>query len=940
MLRKLLFAVSVLIGTVISSHGQVEWVHPQPSGFSVVKMLFSDRLNGFILNSNGDLIKTTDQGDSWKLVTNFSSVISMDLKDSTIIIGGYFGILHISDDLGKTWVRKSLAVTDNFDFVDIVNRDTVFLGGSSGKLSRTYDGGNTWKSSFISASITSLDFASGKIGYAGAYSNNILKTIDGGETWQTVLSVSDFPSSTRTLKFLDTETGFAFRDNTDMLSTKDGGKTWKKSELSNYIYALHFIDEKNGFACGESGVIYRTKNAGGNWDFASPKGIYAGYNLTAIYFIDSATGFAAGTRGRIERTRDGGQTWTSFSPHYFDISSLSIPTKTTMYMTTGKVLYKSSDAGLTWNQTTSAFPGNFSQNAVLENSHFFTADTGFVTCSDNAQAFKTYDGGQSWKQVKLINQGGTGYSNVTSLQLLNNKTGYIASTSAFGAGAIFKTVDAGDSWQAIWTSSNGINSFRQIFFIDEKTGYASNGLKLYKTTDSAHTWTAVISQALYNYSLDISSIYFHDTNTGFITAENGLLRKTTDGGASWKEISLGDQFHDDIYRINFMSRQVGFLAAEAGQIFKTYDGGNTWTRETGRFSFYKTNAITIGKDSYAYLAGQNGGIIRVKGSDTKAVLTTTSIRNCDVELTGSIGAWPGRVDSIRVEFSIGESLSFVEYLSFDFVENEEKSFLVKATALMPATVYQARIRYRENGIFEYSDSRDVNTASKPARPVIVTSAAPDFCQGDSIRLTTGIAAAYHWLQNGLPITGANNSEIVVKASGNYAVSIQFGCATGDTSEKFAVTVRPRPAKPTITVTGNQLISSGEIGNQWFHNGIAIVGAVAKQLQADSSGIYAVQVTQNNCKSEFSDNKPVALIPQVVPLAVYPNPAIDQITVPNLSGNEIMLQLSDSRGMIVYTLQTQATNPVINLRNLRPGVYMLYVTHHFTGERTNTKIVKI
>ncbi|MFA7626760.1 MAG: T9SS type A sorting domain-containing protein [Candidatus Kapaibacterium sp.] len=91
-----------------------------------------------------------------------------------------------------------------------------------------------------------------------------------------------------------------------------------------------------------------------------------------------------------------------------------------------------------------------------------------------------------------------------------------------------------------------------------------------------------------------------------------------------------------------------------------------------------------------------------------------------------------------------------------------------------------------------------------------------------------------------------------------------------------------PERPSISRQGTVLSSSSDSGNQWFFNGNLIPGARAKNYDAgQNEGLYTLQVTENSCKSEFSeayDYKVTSVINQEVKLSIFPNPAEDMITI--------------------------------------------------------------
>jgi photosystem II stability/assembly factor-like uncharacterized protein len=331
-----------------TSFGQWEWLNPRPSGYSCLNIFFTDNQNGLILNANGDLLVTTNQGGSWNLKQNFTNAVSMDLKDSTAVIAGYSGAFYISHDSGNTWQAKNSGTSDYFQFVDVVSSDTIFLANTTGKILRTYNGGDSWQSLTCDQQISSIEFINSKVGYVGVTSNYILKTTDGGATWKQNVTINFYPSNTMTIKFLDINTGFAFREHSDLLSTTDGGATWKTYDIGDDIYAFHFISKKIGFAAGEHGIMYKTNDGGLTWTWMSPDGRIEAYDLHSIYFLNSTTGFAVGARGRILKTTDGGATWKTYSPTHIDVSDLALASPTTAYATAGGSIFKTIDSGKNW----------------------------------------------------------------------------------------------------------------------------------------------------------------------------------------------------------------------------------------------------------------------------------------------------------------------------------------------------------------------------------------------------------------------------------------------------------------------------------------------------------------------------------------------------------------------------------------------------------------
>ncbi len=303
------------------------------------------------------------------------------------------------------------------------------------------------------------------------------------------------------------------------------------------------------------------------------------------------------------KTTNGGTSWSTYSPHYLPVTDIIPASKNVLYTTVGNTLYKTSDSGSTWQQLALTVGTNFKYG------YFKNADTGIVTATEYGRIYKTYNGGNSWLQINPTAP--YGYEYVNDLQFLNDSTGYIC-LRATGNCTIRKTKDLGSTWTTAWNAQYQGEIFNKVFFVDERTGYASRYEKLFKTTDSAKTWVEKWGTSSY----DINSIWFINASTGLVAGNNGLLKRTVDSGKTWTSIPLSSSYYDDIYNVRFINSSLGYLTAENSAIYKSINGGVTWMLDAQSYS-YPVTSLKFGADSSVYIAGQNGGIIR---SGTKAVL--------------------------------------------------------------------------------------------------------------------------------------------------------------------------------------------------------------------------------------------------------------------------------------------------------------------------------
>jgi photosystem II stability/assembly factor-like uncharacterized protein len=929
-----LCAIIFLLFFYTSSSAQWEWLNPKPSGYGCSKVIFTDSLKGFIHNSNGDLMVTTNQGGNWHVQKNFPLTVTMDMKDSTGVICGYAGTIYISRDNGNTWVKENTGISDYFLMADVVSRDTLFLANNNGKIYRSDDGGSSWKTFNCGIQISSIEFINSKVGYAGGSSTYILKTTDGGQTWQQNVVVNVIPSNTLAIKFFDLNNGFAYREHSKILRTTDGGNTWTPYDIGDDIFSFYFVNATTAFACGEHGVTYRTNDGGLTWQWISLTGRIYAYDLSSLYFFNSNTGFTVGARGRILKTTDGGATWNTYSPTYIDVSDLSVATPTTAYATVGNNIYKTTDRGQTWNVLGLTVGTNYAEYDVFQTCQFFSADTGFVTASDYARIYKTYDGGANWR---MISPTASFYDDVTCQQFLDKNTGFLAINIFYG-GTIVKTKDGGETWNEIWHSQFNGEVFHKIYFLDEKTGYASRYDRLFKTTDSARTWTELWDDQT------ISSIWFINTSTGFVAGENGMLKQTLDSGRTWNNISIASQFYDDIYTIRFFNNEVGYLTAENGIIYRTINSGNTW-KQYGRASFYPMRTIHFAPDSTVYIAGQWGAVLRSAIREFKIDSLDVKIsNNCTTEFSAALTSILDFADSISFQYGV-DTFNHDVNANPTAVSNSQKKVTASVNNLAPSTRYKVRVKLFHNGQFIYSNDTSFTTSARPVPPVISPPGNMSICAGDSTILMSSAGSGNQWYLNNTAISAATNQNYIAKQAGKYQVIRTVGCYSSDTSLSVTINIVQGPSAPVITATGNVLSSSSTTGNQWYLNNTPIPGATLSTYTATQSGIYAVNTTINGCVSQLSTpysylvtgiNNPIVLDN----IKIFPNPTRNTLNIQNNDVKNIEIKIFNIMGMEVSRLRTSKKENLLDLSALPSGSYLVSIIELKTLKRIQKIITRL
>ncbi len=143
----------------------------------------------------------------------------------------------------------------------------------------------------------------------------------------------------------------------------------------------------------------------------------------------------------------------------------------------------------------------------------------------------------------------------------------------------------------------------------------------------------------------------------------------------------------------------------------------------------------------------------------------------------------------------------------------------------------------------------------------------------------------------------------------------------------------KPVKPVISTSGTNtekvLTSSATAGNQWFFNGTAIIGAVNSTVSVTDPGVYTVQVTVDDCVSDFSNETTLIVTGDLETSSdqvnVYPNPVENYLEVRGLQGEVTGARLYDLTGRS-NSLVFERIGEIhyANVQQLSKGIYWLRI----------------
>lgn len=280
-MKKITLLITGLVLTT-SIHAQSDWEtnHTFSPG-QTLKDLFaispttiygiSALYNGTALNAK----KTVDNGENWleqytgHTSMNYYELASPDSLDIFSIANAGI-IIHNSG--GETWSTVESGTEENLRTICFVNSAVGFIGGDSGTILKTTDGGNTWVD--LEATLAApysplcLEMLNETQGLMGGHSF-LQVTFDGGLNWDFVdgFAPGDGTFAFREIQFINNNLAFACGDQGAIWISEDGGITWELQETgtTESIQDIRMIDENIGFACGFNGVALKTENKGETW---------------------------------------------------------------------------------------------------------------------------------------------------------------------------------------------------------------------------------------------------------------------------------------------------------------------------------------------------------------------------------------------------------------------------------------------------------------------------------------------------------------------------------------------------------------------------------------------------------------------------------------------------------------------------------------------------
>lgn len=274
----------------------------------------------------------------------------------------------------------------------------------------------------------------------------------------------------------------------------------------------------------------------------------------------------------------------------------------------GGQILKTTNGGITWTQQ------YYNSNHYFRSVEFFDENIGFAGTlangNPNATILKTTNGGETWTDISSslpVNIPG-----ICGMHMVNENTIFITGVF-YGQAYIMKSTDQGDSW-SYTNMGNLCNALVDIYFKDENIGFATGqsaqgtGLRsiIVRTTDGGQTWSQVSIGGNNNERIwkiqELNDSVMYASVESFTPSPE--YYKSTDGGLTWQIKSVTSAgVSGTIQGVGFLNENIGWVGGFNTFFYETTDQGENWElKPTIGSSFNRFQRVN---DTLIYTSGTN-----------------------------------------------------------------------------------------------------------------------------------------------------------------------------------------------------------------------------------------------------------------------------------------------------------------------------------------------
>ncbi|HET7306745.1 MAG TPA: hypothetical protein VFK24_02870 [Gammaproteobacteria bacterium] len=429
-------------GIYVSTDGGASWAkaNAQPGNLHIKVVRFSPKSPSVLYAGTEDgLYRSTDGGASWQIIPDLPSDREFDLmvfepsNPDTILAAGNCCIsIYKSIDGGNSWAPIAAIQGSNGGTVEDITfdpADPTVIYAAAGSLYRLHDGDGSW---------TALP------------DPDQVKSADASAIYRD-------PTNPARL-VLGTNRGIFISDDT--------GSTWSPSNTGFSNADLWYIAPDPATADVIYGAspwqgVFRSDDGGQSWQ--ARNGVFGDTDMRIIA-PDPSTPGTIYTQQAFENfysSHDGGKTWnasTIDAGSFPNISALLVDPNNPDILyardTPDSGVLKSSDGGAHWTLEQSGLP-----DFNVSGPHFHTlvmskADAKILYLGTVHGVYKSIDAGLTWQSVNNgISSGADSYVSTLAIDPTNPSRVFAGIFDSQGFGHLWRTTDGGSSWQELFQAS-------------------------------------------------------------------------------------------------------------------------------------------------------------------------------------------------------------------------------------------------------------------------------------------------------------------------------------------------------------------------------------------------------------------------------------------------------------------------------------------------------
>ncbi len=346
------------------------------------------------------------------------------------------------------------------------------------------------------------------------------------------------------------------------------------------------VDPLKMYAVSASGGLWISSDSAHTWTKTGTDNLPAtpcaslciDYTNTNILYLGTGDPNYYGGSFGIWKSTDAGATWTQSTTglgNLLPIEILMDPADHNVLVTaTNNGIYKSTDAGGTWNIVKTG--GDF------EDMQFQPGSSTILYATNSSEFWRSTDFGNTWNQITsgvVIPGGGSG--NGMRIAVSNADPNIVYLGMVASNGTILKSLDGGFNFSTVYTSS-------------------TKSIVGYDSTDIGG------GQGNYNFSMTADPL---NANTVYLVSH--VVWRSTDGGVTWNELTdWYAQLHTDMHGIRFHPTFTNKLFnVNDGGVWLSIDGGDNWIPRSdgiGATEVYHASQSPIKRDMVSIGTQDNG----------------------------------------------------------------------------------------------------------------------------------------------------------------------------------------------------------------------------------------------------------------------------------------------------------------------------------------------